>query len=267
MDTVFGTSFLVSSLGEFGTHGVNGLLVGLDGSWLLEDGTSGNHHINTGFGDFLDVINLDSSINFQTAVQSVVIDKLAGISGLVQDSWDEGLSSESRVDGHEKDDVKLVHDKVADIKTGGGVENKSGLAPSVLDKLKGSVNVVGGLRVEGDVRGTGINEVTNGGIDGGNHEMDIDGGGNSVVTKGLADHRSDGQVGDIVVVHDIEVNNIGSGLKHIVDFLTQHGEIGRKDGRSDQVVLISPNIQRSGGTGRLLGLLVQKYQWIEMERV
>lgn len=249
------TSCLLSNLGELGTHEIDGLLVGLHSSWLLEDGTSGNHHINTGFGNFSDVVNLDTSINFQTAVQSVVINHLAGNFGLFQDSGDEGLSSKSGVDGHEKDDVKLVHDVLGGIKTGGRVEDKSGLASSGLDELKGSVNVVGGFRVEGDVRGTGSNEVLDGSINGGNHEVDIDRGSNSVVTKGLADHGSDGQVGDVVVIHDVKVNNIGTGFEHIVDFLTQPGEIGRKDGRSDQVVLIPPNVQGSRRASRLLGLL------------
>jgi hypothetical protein len=94
--------------------------------------------------------------------------------------------------------------------------------------LEGSVNVVGGLRMEGDVRSSGINERGDGLVDRGNHQVDIDRGCNTVVTKGLADHGSDGQVRDVVVVHNIEVNNIGSGLQHVVDFGTKTGKISRK---------------------------------------
>ena len=243
-----------ANLGEFLSHHIDGLLVSFNSAGLLEDGRSGNHHVNSGFGNLSDVVNLDTSINFQTAVQSVVVDQFSGFSGLVKGGRDEGLSSESRVDRHEKDDVKLVQDVLGGIKRGTRVENKSGLASSVLDQLKGSVDVVGGLRVEGDVRGSGIDEGLDGLIDRGNHKMDIDRGGNAVVTKGLADHRSDGQVRDVVVVHNIEVNDIGSGLQDVVNFGTEAGEISGKDGRSDQVVLVSPNVQGGGRTGGLLRL-------------
>ena len=73
-----------------------------------------------------------------------------------------------------------------------------------------------------------------------------------MVTEGLADHGSNGQVGDVVVIHDVKVDNVGTGLQHVVNFFTELGKVSRKDGRSNEVVLISPNIQRSGGTSRVL---------------
>mmetsp|Transcript_3537 Transcript_3537/g.7738 ORF Transcript_3537/g.7738 Transcript_3537/m.7738 type:complete len:274 (+) Transcript_3537:107-928(+) len=240
-------------LGKFRSHSIDGFLVSFDGSGFLKDGRSGNHHVNTSLGNFLDVVDLDTSINFQTAVQVVVIDKFPCFTGLVEGTGDEGLSSESRVDRHEKNDVKLVHDVLGGIEWCTRVENKSGLASSSLDQLEGSVNVLGCLRVEGDVRSSGINESVDGFIDRGDHKMDINRGGDTVITKGLADHRSDSQVRDVVVVHNIEVNNISSGFQHVVDFGSEHGEISRKDGRGNQIVLISPNIQGSGGTTASLG--------------
>lgn len=73
-----------------------------------------------------------------------------------------------------------------------------------------------------------------------------------MVAEGLADHGSNGQVGDIVVVHDVKVNNVGTSLQHVVNFFAEFGKVSRKDGRSNEVVLVSPNIQRSGGTSRVL---------------
>mgnify|MGYP002139184355 CR=1 FL=1 len=49
----------------------------------------------------------------------------------------------------------------------------------------------------------------------------------------LADHRADGQVGHVVVVHHVEVDDVGAGGEDLVDFLTQAGEIGGEDRRSD----------------------------------
>ncbi len=60
-----------------------------------------------------------------------------------------------------------------------------------------------------------------------------------------------------MVVHDIEVNNIGSGLKYIVNLLSKTSEVSRKDRRSNEVILISPYVKGSGGTCGLRGLSCQ----------
>lgn len=73
-----------------------------------------------------------------------------------------------------------------------------------------------------------------------------------MVTKGLTHHGSNGQVGDIVVVHDVKVDYVSTGLKDIVNLFTKPGKVSRKNRRSDEVVLVSPDVQRRGGTSRLL---------------
>ena len=82
--------------------------------------------------------------------------------------------------------------------------------------------------------------------------MNINGSSHAVVAKGFADHGSNGQVGDIVVVHDVEMNNIGTCFQDIVNFFSQFCEVGRKDRGSNEVVLVAPNIKRSGTANGLL---------------
>jgi hypothetical protein len=48
-------------------------------------------------------------------------------------------------------------------------------------------------------------------------------------TDCLANQRADGQVRNIVIVHDVKVHNIGTGTDDIGDFLTEFGEVGGKD--------------------------------------
>jgi hypothetical protein len=90
-----------------------------------------------------------------------------------------------------------------------------------------------------------------------NHQVNINGGLDAVVAKRLADHGSNGQVGHVVVVHDVKVNHVGARFQDIVDFRTEFGEIGRQNGGGNEVVLISPDIQ---GSARPSGglLLVEK---------
>jgi len=56
-----------------------------------------------------------------------------------------------------------------------------------------------------------------------------------MLAQGLAYHGPDGEIGDIMIVHHIEVHYVGSGGQYIVDFLAQAGEIGGEDGWGNQI--------------------------------
>ncbi len=66
--------------------------------------------------------------------------------------------------------------------------------------------------MEGDIGGTGLGKVRNNAIHRLDHQVDIDRGGHTMLAQCFTDQRTDGQVGDIMVVHNIEVHNIGTGL-------------------------------------------------------
>ena len=71
-----------------------------------------------------------------------------------------------------------------------------------------------------------------------------------MVTESLANHRPNSKVWHIVVVHDIEMDDVGSGLEDVVDLLSETGEVSGKNGGGDEVVLISPDhVEGGGGTG------------------
>jgi hypothetical protein len=46
-----------------------------------------------------------------------------------------------------------------------------------------------------------------------------------MITESLAYHGSNGKVWNVVVIHDIKVNDIGAGFQHIVDFFTKPGKV------------------------------------------
>ena len=63
-----------------------------------------------------------------------------------------------------------------------------------------------------------------------------------MLTESLAHARADGEVGHVVVVHDVEVDNVSAGSDHVVDLLAELGEVGREDRRSDEEVLVHSGI-------------------------
>ena len=50
----------------------------------------------------------------------------------------------------------------------------------------------------------------------------------------LAHQRPDGQVRDVVVVHDVEVDEVGASGEHRLDLLAQTCEVGGQDRRRDE---------------------------------
>ncbi len=83
------------------------------------------------------------------------------------------------------------------------------------------------------VGGARFDEVTDDAVHRSDHQVCIDRRGDPVLAQRSADHRADGQVRHIVVVHDIEMHDVGAGGQDIVHFLAQTGEVGGENRRSN----------------------------------
>ena len=108
---------------------------------------------------------------------------------------------------------------------GSGVEHQTCLATMVTNELQRAVHMAAGLGVEGDDVGTCLGEQRNERIDGFDHQVhvnpDLD-----VRADGLAHQRADGEVGHVVVVHHVKVNQICAGLFDGAHLFTQAGKVG-----------------------------------------
>ena len=113
-------------------------------------------------------------------------------------------------------------------------KNETTLAAQVFDKAQGAIDVSRGLRMERNVGGAGFCEVLNHRINRFNHQVhcshsELKNGriillcvavhllyhtvnilSNSMLSKGIAYHRTNGQVWHIVVVHYIEVYDVST---------------------------------------------------------
>src|SRR5690606_1226584 len=105
------------------------------------------------------------------------------------------------------------------------IEHQPGAAAGIADHLQGTIDVAGRFRMEGDEAGAGGGEIGDQAIDRLDHQVHVDRDGN-VAAHRLADHRPDRQVRDVMVVHDVEVNQVGAGGLDRAHLLAEPGEIG-----------------------------------------
>ncbi|KAG1246384.1 hypothetical protein G6F68_014663 [Rhizopus microsporus] len=98
--------------------------------------------------------------------------------------------------------------------------------------------------MEADVGGTGLGEIRNDAVHRLDHQVHVDRRGHAVLAQGRADHRADGQVRHVVVVHHVEVDPVGAGGEDVVDFLAEASEVGGQDGRGNEAVGHGRALQR-----------------------
>src|SRR5690606_33567971 len=105
--------------------------------------------------------DVHATIDLQTDITATGVDQRTRFAQLVEGAGDELLPAEAWVDAHQQHHVDLVHHILQGVQAGGRVEHQAGLATTILDQLKRTVDVLRGFRVEGDVGGTRFDKVAN----------------------------------------------------------------------------------------------------------
>ena len=91
------------------------------------------------------------------------------------------------------------------------------------------------LRMEGDIRRTSLGEHLDELIDRGGHQVAVERCRDAAFSESLHDKRADCQVRDVMVVHNIDMNDIGSGLEDIPYLVSEPREISREDRGSNKI--------------------------------
>ncbi|MNH24497.1 hypothetical protein D3C79_844310 [compost metagenome] len=82
-----------------------------------------------------------------------------------------------------------------------------------------------------DIVGAGLGEGLDHRVHRGDHQVHIDRRGNPVAAQCLAELRPHGQVGHIVVIHHIDMDDIGTGGQYLLGFSAKAGKIGCQNRR------------------------------------
>jgi len=116
----------------------------------------------------------------------------------------------------------------------GRIEYQPRFSAMITNELKGAIDVFRRFRMKADDIGAGFCKIGDEAIDGFDHQVDV----NRYLhmrSNCLTDERPDCQIGNIMIVHDIEMDDIGAGCHDVADFFTETGKVGGQNARSDAV--------------------------------
>src|SRR3712207_815149 len=187
----------------------------VDGRAGHEDLRPGLHHQRRGLGG-------DATVHLNGE-----IGHLLQAANLLDHLGDKGLSPKSRVHAHHEHVVEVGQRPLDELRWGGGVQGGAGLAAAVPDHLQGPVQVTYGLRLHGDADHPGLYKRFNEVVRVLHHEVGVHWDIYRFDERG-GYHRADGQVRDEVVVHRVEVDQLGPAPLGPAHFLGEVREVRRE---------------------------------------
>ena len=156
----------------------------------------------------------------------------AKLAHLVEGGGNEFLTAEAGIDRHDQDQIDQVDDGLDGVRWRAGIHGHAGLLAERADCLQRAVDVRPGFDVHGDDVGAGLCEGFEIRIARRDHQVHIErlfG----VAADRLHHIRADGDVGNEMAVHDVDMDPVGAGGIDRAHFLAELGEIGGEDRRGD----------------------------------
>ena len=154
----------------------------------------------------------------------------AGAAHLVQDSLDELLAAEPRIDAHHQDQVELVQHRLDRGDRGARVERHARALAERADGLQAAMQVRARLGMDGDQVGAGARERLEVRLVRRDHQMHVERLGRQRPQR-THHFRTEAEIGHEVAVHDVQMDPVGAGGVERAHLLAEAREVGgRIDG-------------------------------------
>ncbi len=144
------------------------------------------------------------------------------------------MPAETRVDRHDQDQVQFIHHMFEVAQRRRRIEYQARFAAVVADQLQAAIDVLGTFRMETDDVGASLGKVGNDAVDRLDHQVHIDWYLN-MRANGFADQGANCQIRNIMIVHDIKMDDVGTGGHDVSDFFAKTGKIGGQDTGGDVI--------------------------------
>src|SRR5687768_15664838 len=201
-----------------------------------EDRASRDERVGARPRDRGNIVQLDPAVDLEPYLAAGGVDAATGFRQLTEHRLDEFLAAEARIDGHQEHEVYRVERVVEPAERRRRVQHETRPAAGIADQLYRSVDVPARLGMEADPGGTRRGEFRDQAVHGIDHQVDVDRRLHAVIAQRLADQRPNGEVRDVMVVHDVEMDPVGPGGEHGIDLRTKARKVrGQDRGRDDRL--------------------------------
>ena len=171
----------------------------------------------------------NASVDLDAKVKPHFFTEFGEMGDLVEGKREKLLAAEAGIDAHDEDMVHHWKDFHEGVDWSGGIDDYGRLHSVAGDLLEGPVQVAADLLMDGHHVGAGFGEVDDEVVGVFDHHVAIErkpGDG----AEGLDHGRAEGDVGDEVAVHDVDVDDGAAAALGCGDFVGQVGEVGGQDG-------------------------------------
>jgi len=168
-----------------------------DGVSRYQEFGSGFHYIGYGF-------QIDPTVYFDTKIEFAFGAHAGQRSDLVQRIGNEFLAAETGVHAHDQDVVDEVEDLGESFYGGGGIDDDARFATVGGDEMERAIEMDAGFLMDGDPVSAGFGEFRNEEIGILDHKVTVEGN-FELMAERTDNGRSNGEIGDEVTVHDVEM--------------------------------------------------------------
>jgi hypothetical protein len=192
--------------------------------FIAENSRAGDQDLCAILDEALHVAEAHSSVHLDGDIQFLAFDPVAELPDFLVSGLDKFLASKPRIYRHHKDVIQVFENVVEKMDGSCWVKSETGFLLQLFDQSDLSVKVRGGLDMDGDPVGAGLMEERDEEPGVFDHQMDVKGQGSGLLER-RDNLRAQGQVGDKMTVHDIDVDQVGAGLFGHLDRLSDPGKI------------------------------------------
>lgn len=200
---------------------------------LPEESGAADERVGASEGAFRGGFERDAAIHAHVTLEAELFAPLAGLLDFGDGFVDERLTAEARIDRHDEEGVDVAEEGFHGAHGGGGIDREAGAEPEGADFPEDSFHARAQFHMDDELVGAGLLEGLEEDFGAGAHQVDVEEESREGA-DGADDGGAEGDIGNEVAVHDVEVEPVGAGARGAGDFAVESGEIGCEQGRRNE---------------------------------
>ncbi len=198
---------------------------------VVEDGRAGDEEVRSGFDDFGDGVISDAAVDFDAVIQAHLGPQRGQMADFLHAARNEALAAEAWVDRHDQHVMHQRQHLNDGLHGRGRVDHDRRLHAVFANARKGAMEMTADLLVDKDPVRTGLREIRDETVRLLDHQVAVE---RQLrrLTDGSHHGRAEGDVGDEVAVHNINVDDGAATALGGRDLLPEPGKVRRQYGKS-----------------------------------